>query len=79
MLLQICKKFNATKYLSTIGSKKYLEQDKELFSSSKIEVDYHEYEHPKYRQKGDKFISHLSILDLLFNEKNNSKTIINLL
>ena len=76
LLLQICKKFNATKYFSTIGSKEYLEKDKEIFYKSNIEIDYHEYNHPKYKQKGKKFISHLSILDLLFNEKENSNKII---
>lgn len=73
LLLQICKKLNASEYLSTVGSKDYLENDKELFSESKIRINYHEYNHPKYKQKGNKFISHLSILDLLFNEKENSK------
>ena len=73
LLLQICKKLNASEYLSTIGSKDYLEKDKEFFSKSKIRINYHEYNHPQYKQKGSKFISHLSILDLLFNEKENSK------
>mgnify|MGYP006449891007 CR=1 FL=1 len=50
--------------------------EEEIFYKSNIEIDYHEYNHPKYKQKGKKFISHLSILDLLFNEKENSNKII---
>ena len=73
LLLNICKEMNATEYLSTIGSKDYLEKDKGIFSNSDIEIKYHEYEHPNYKQRGSQFISKLSILDLVFNEKNNAQ------
>ncbi len=73
LLLNICKKFSATEYLSTIGAKEYLEKDKEIFNKEKIEIIYHQYNHPKYKQKGKKFIENLSILDLIFNEKSDSE------
>ena len=38
-----------------------------------IHITYHEYNHPNYKQKGNQFIPQLSILDLLFNENENSK------
>jgi hypothetical protein len=69
LLLNICKKFSATEYLSTIGAKEYLEKDKEIFNEEKIKIVYHQYNHPTYKQKGKKFIENLSILDLIFNEK----------
>ena len=41
-----------------------------------IEIKYHEYSQPKYKQNGKKFLEKLSILDLLFNEGENSKNFI---
>ena len=76
LLLNICKKFNATEYLSTIGAKDYLENDKDLFLKENIEIKYHEYLQPKYKQNGKNFLEKLSILDLLFNETLNSKKFI---
>lgn len=74
LLLNICEKFNASEYLTTIGAKEYLDKDKEIFYNSNINIKYHNYNHPNYKQKGKQFIPQLSILDLLFNEKNNAKT-----
>ena len=73
LIFNICKQLNASEYLSTIGSKEYLEKDKEIFSKSNIHITYHEYNHPNYKQKGNQFMPQLSILDLLFNENENSK------
>jgi len=76
LLLNICKQFSATKYLSTIGSKEYLEKDKKKFENEKIEIIYHNFRHPIYKQIGKEFIENLSILDLIFNEKKNAKNFI---
>ena len=73
LLLNICNQLNASEYLTTMGAKDYLEQDKENFSKSNVRINYHMYEHPNYKQKGKQFIPQLSILDLLFNEKFNAK------
>lgn len=72
LLLNICKKLLATEYLTTIGSKEYLENDKMIFKENNIEIIYHNYTHPIYKQKGKTFIDKLSILDLLLNEKENA-------
>jgi hypothetical protein len=72
LLLDICKKTSATKYLSTIGAKEYLEKDKKIFEQEEIEIIYHNFIHPNYKQKGNQFIKNLSILDLIFNEEENS-------
>jgi hypothetical protein len=77
LLLNLCLELSATHYLSTIGAKNYLEKDKNLFKSNDIKIIYHEYKHPIYKQKGKKFISNLSILDLLFNENMNAVNIFN--
>ncbi len=76
MLLDICKKLNATKYLSGPTAKIYLENDKEIFEKEGIEIKYHDYKHPIYNQCGKKFLEKLSVLDLIFNEKENAKRII---
>jgi len=73
LLLEICKKLGATEYLSGPTAKAYLENDKSIFDKEKIKISYHDYSHPIYKQKGKQFIEKLSILDLLFNEKGNSK------
>jgi len=73
LLLNICKKLNATEYLTTIGAKEYLENDSQIFEKSNIKIRYHNYIHPIYLQRGNIFIKNLSVLDLLFNEKENSK------
>ena len=76
LLLNICKKLGATKYLTSIGATDYLENDKQMFEKANIEIIYHNYKHPVYRQRGKLFMENLSILDLLFNEKENAKQFI---
>jgi|LWDU01.1.fsa_nt_gi hypothetical protein len=72
LLLNICKKLNATEYLSGPAAKVYLDDDKEIFEDEEIKILYHDYKHPVYKQRGKIFVEKLSILDLLFNEKRNS-------
>ena len=76
LVLDICKKLNATEFMPNEGSKVYLEKDKEIFERENIKITYHRYKHPKYTQKGDIFLEKLSILDLLFSELENSKQFI---
>jgi len=76
LLVNICKKFSATEYLSTIGSKEYLDKDKKIFEDEKLKILYHNFKHPIYKQKGKKFIEKLCILDLLFNERKNAENFI---
>jgi len=73
LLLEICKKLGATEYLSGPTAKVYLENDKSIFEEEKIKITFHEYKHPIYKQRENTFIEKLSILDLLFNEKKESK------
>ncbi len=76
-LLEICRFFKADEYLSGNAAKEYL--DKRMFKEHGIDVLWQNYEHPYYDQKrwgSDIFISHLSVLDLLFNHGKESLDII---
>ena len=73
-LLEICKKLNATTYRSGIMGKEYL--DETLFKDESINVVYENFQHPIYNQSGKEFLSNMSIIDLLFNEGDNSKKIL---
>jgi len=64
-LLKICQYHKADRYLATSASKNYL--DVGLFEKNGIRVDFQDYIHPVYPQLHGDFISHLSIIDLLFN------------
>ncbi len=52
-------------YLSGQGAKKY--NDPEMYEAAGIELLYQEYDPPVYQQIGAEFVSHLSVLDLIFN------------
>jgi len=66
-LVSICKKLEADRYISAPGSRDYIGDD-ELFLLNDIELTYHSYYHPEYRQFQGSFVPYLSTLDLLFNE-----------
>ena len=76
LLLDICKHLGATEYLTSIGAKAYLENDKKIFENENIKIIYHDYKQPIYKQHGKVFLDHLSILDLIFNNFENSKDFI---
>lgn len=73
-LVEICKKHNATHYLTGDSAKDYLEED--LFKEAGILLEYHGYTHPVYSQPGNEFTPYLSVIDLLFNEGGDSLEIL---
>lgn len=77
-IVNIAKALKADVYLSGSGGKDYLEEEK--FSQANVRLEYQDYTHPVYRQQYAKtkedFISHLSVVDLLFNEGERSADII---
>lgn len=73
-VINICKKLNANVLYDTQGAKTVLDLDR--FEQKDIIVVFQEYKHPVYRQLHGHFISHLSALDLLFNEGERSLEII---
>ena len=75
LLVNICKALNADRYLSAAGSGEYIEENN-LFGPNSIDLAYHAYRHPEYRQLHDAFVPYLSVVDLLFNEGPSSLSII---
>lgn len=73
-IIKICQIVGADQYLSGQGAKKY--NDQEAFDKAGIKLLYQEYEPPQYSQLGTDFVSHLSVLDLIFNQGPNSKNYI---
>jgi hypothetical protein len=77
-IVELCKKLKADVYLSGIGGKKYLEEEK--FLQAGIALQYQDFLHPVYTQlytQGkDTFLPHMSAIDLLFNEGPGSKNIL---
>ena len=74
LILEICKKLNATTYISGISGKNYL--DIESFKTAGIDIIFQEYKHPVYRQVYQPFIPNMSAIDLLFNHGLESENII---
>ncbi|ABE54579.1 conserved hypothetical protein [Shewanella denitrificans OS217] len=68
-LTSICKHLDADQYLSPLGAMAYIEQESSGgdLGENGIDVFYHQFVHPQYTQVYDGFISHLSIIDALFN------------
>lgn len=64
-LLNLCRHFGATRYLSGNAAQDYL--DVERFRAAGVEVAWQDYAHPIYPQLHGEFVSHLSVLDLLLN------------
>lgn len=66
LLADLCRKVGAEVYLSGPSGREYLEL--RPFREAGIELRFHDYDHPAYPQRGTgSFISHLSVVDLLFN------------
>lgn len=77
-IIEICKKLKAGTYLSGIGGKAYLEEEK--FAQAGIKLDYQYFAHLTYHQlytQGDSpFLPNMSAIDLLFNEGEKSINIL---
>lgn len=75
LLIDVCETVDADRYLSAQGSRKYIEANN-IFPDHGIDLTYHDFDHPTYDQRFGEFISHLSVVDLLFNEGPRSLEII---
>lgn len=64
-LVNICRHFGASTYVSGDAAQTYL--DVNLFERHGITVEWQRYAHPAYPQLHGAFVPHLSALDLLFN------------
>ncbi len=65
LILEICRKVNADKYLSGRDGRNYLNEND--FTADGIELVYQDFDHPVYPQLHREFISNMSMIDLYFN------------
>lgn len=64
-LVDICHKLGATEFYEGASGQSYLNH--ELFRQNGVEIIFQDYKHPVTRQFHEPFVSHLSIVDLLFH------------
>jgi hypothetical protein len=74
LVLDMCEKLKANKFIFGSQGKDYAEVDS--FKEKNISIEFQDYKHPEYKQLSNKFFPNLSILDLIFNEGPRSKEII---
>lgn len=63
-LVDICRAYDATTYLTGTGARDYL--DAHAFTQHNISVDWQEFHHPEWNQGRSSFLSGLSALDTLY-------------
>ncbi len=76
LLAEVCSSLGAITYISPLGSADYLLNELSILTDRGVNVVFQHYEHPLYRQLFPPFQSHASVLDLLFNEGENSLPIV---
>jgi len=74
LILNMCKELNASTYIFGTLGKDYA--DVQEFEKNNIGLIFQNYNHPKYSQLYREFVSHLSVIDLLFNHGPKSLEII---
>ena len=72
--VRVCKAVGATECLDGASGRELYDTD--FFFQHGIRLFFHEYEHPVYSQLYGEFVSHLSVIDLLFNEGPNARDIL---
>ena len=73
-LINICQMLNASKYLTGDTAKEYIDAGE--FIKHNIQLEFHNYSHPTYKQLYGEFIPYLSIIDLIFNHGDESLEIL---
>ncbi len=68
LLANIVHSLGGTEYISAFGSADYLLGEMSIMTDRGIGATFQRYEHPEYEQLFPPFVSHASVLDLLFNE-----------
>ena len=76
LLANICSELRATKYISPAGSAIYLLAEHDLLTRRGVEVGFHHYEHPVYRQLHKPFTPFASVIDLMFNEGDKALSVV---
>ena len=65
-ILDVCRSLGADRYISGPSARSYL--DAEAFEAAGIDLCYHRFDHPTYRQLHGDFVPFLSVVDLIANE-----------
>lgn len=73
-LIKICHKLGTDTFYEGSAGRNYI--DEEEFAAAGIKVEYQNYNHPVYDQLYGEFVSHLSVIDLLFNHGGDSLPIL---
>jgi len=73
-LVHLCKHLGADTFYEGAAGRDYI--DEETFSRGGVRVEFQEYDHPIYCQLHGNFVSHLSVIDLLFNHGGESLSIL---
>jgi hypothetical protein len=76
LLANICRSLGATQYISPLGSAAYLLEEQDLLLDQGIDVVFHNFEHPEYRQLFPPFLPFASAIDLIFNEGDRAPEIL---
>jgi len=64
-LITICESFDCRHYYAGAASRAYM--DLLMFRHAGIDVTFQDYHHPTYPQQYGAFVSHLSVIDLMFH------------
>ena len=72
--LELCREVGANTYISGPFGREYL--DGTAFKEQNIEIRFHEYVHPTYRQVFDGFEPYMSAIAMLFNEGSGSRQVL---
>lgn len=74
LVLNMCQQLGASKYIFGGEGENYA--DVLSFRKAGVAVDFQNYKHPAYTQLHEPFLPNMSIIDLLFNEGQNSLRIL---
>jgi hypothetical protein len=74
LVLDMCVQLKADTYIFGAQGRDYA--DVENFRTSGVEPYFQDYHHPQYRQLHGEFKPYMSVIDLLFNEGPDSRTIL---
>lgn len=73
-LIEVCHRLGADSFYEGAAGADYI--DVLLFAKGGIKITFQDYQHPVYNQMHGSFVSHLSIIDILFNEGPKSLNLI---
>ncbi len=76
LLANICNLLDVTQYISPLGSAAYLLEQTDFPLGTDVELSFQHFEHPCYRQLFPPFCPQASVLDLIFNEGEDSLKIL---